>query len=298
MPELPEVETIRRGLVDEVVGRRIDEVLARQCRVFQTKIALLEGLAGQVIRSLWRRGKYLIFDLDRCSFVVHLGMTGQLTLRDPRQMDSDGFLRHPTTGLQRTRQHAPDRHTHLQVALEDGNWMLYRDIRKFGRIYVFENEGAGLEKLLSRLGLEPLSEEYRLPDFLDRMSNRKLRVKSLLLDQRFVAGVGNIYADEALFEARIRPSRRVHGLRRYEKERLFASVRNVLERGLDFGGTSLRDYVNSDGELGSNQEELRVYGRAGLPCLVCGNAISKTVISQRGTHFCAHCQPSRPWKGP
>ncbi len=292
MPELPEVETIRRGLVDRVRGAVVKDLTARECRIFKVPPdRLLSALAGQRIEDLTRRGKFLVLHLERHFVLIHLGMTGQLTLRQPSRADASGFLRHPVTGLQRARQHAPDQHTHLQIELEDGRSLLYRDTRKFGRIDLVARDPRLLGDYFRNLGLEPLSEEYTLARFLSAFRNRKITVKALLLDQGFVAGVGNIYADEALFDSGIHPQRRVHRLLKREKESLFQSVARVLAQGIEFGGSSLRDYVNSEGQTGSNQEELKVYGREGQPCTVCGQPIVKIVVAQRGTHFCPLCQP-------
>ena len=296
MPELPEVETIRRGLEGRVERLEILAIEATGSRIFQTEPArMAAALEGECFVELARLGKFLIFRLSEKTLVVHLGMTGQLTLRLPEFPDADGFLRHPVTGLQRVRQHAPDRHTHLQVHFENGSSLLYRDTRMFGKVYLLSRAEASRDRFFARLGLEPFSDEYRLDAFLGGFAGRTLAVKSLLLDQRFVAGVGNIYADEALFQACVHPLRRVRTLRRYEKERLFHSIKGVLQKGIHFGGTSMRDYINSDGETGSFQEELLVYGRRGEDCVRCGTPVEKIVVSQRGTHFCPTCQPpSRP----
>jgi formamidopyrimidine-DNA glycosylase len=296
VPELPEVETIRRGLLPRIVGLPVQRIEVGDRKVFQSEPSRLEAeLPGQSVQALWRRGKFLVFDLDRSHLVVHLGMTGQLTLRDPRRADDGRFLRSPLTGLERARQHAPDRHTHLQVHFLDGRTLMLRDTRKFGKVHLVPRNGSSLEQLFSHLGCEPLSNEYQLASFLEKMSRRpRVQIKSLLLDQKFVAGIGNIYADEALFEAGIRPTRRVRSLRRYEKVRLFESIPRVLEKGIAFGGTSLRDYVDSNGEAGHHQEELNVYGRNGNTCRRCETTIVKIVVGQRGTHFCPRCQPTRP----
>lgn len=265
------------------------------CRVFQIGPAELgEKLTGCRIIKLARRGKYLVFHLERRYLIVHLGMTGQLTLRHPALPDSPGFFRHPVTGLERIRQHAPDRHTHFQCIFDDGQAMLYRDPRKFGRIFLLSDRDGELDRFFEGLGLEPLSSGYEFEPFLAYLKGRGAPIKAVLLDQRFVAGVGNIYADEALFEAGIHPARRVRYLKKYEKRRLFDAVPWVLRRGIEFGGTSIRDYVNSEGMIGSNQDELNVYGREGLPCHRCGREIMKIVLAQRGTHFCPECQPRRP----
>ena len=296
MPELPEVETIRRGLVQQgVCGRTIAGLTVRNARIFQVDPMYLEEiLPGQKILRLDRRGKFLVFHLERSRLIFHLGMTGQVTLRDPQRDDDPDFRRHPVTGLQRARQHAPDPHTHLQIHLQDGSSILLRDVRKFGKVYLCASDREDPDAVFSRLGLEPLTSEYTLDRFLDGFRNRKLRIKSLLLDQKFVAGIGNIYADEALYEAALHPARTVRSLRRYEKERLFRAIPKVLQRGIAYGGTSLRDYVNAEGEPGENQEQLQVYGRSGLACRKCGSIVRKIVLSQRGTHFCPSCQRRRP----
>ena len=300
MPELPEVETIRRGLEGRVEGLEILGIEATGSRIFQIDPAeMAAALEGKCFVGLERLGKFLIFRLQGRTLVVHLGMTGQLTLRQPEVRDAEGFFRHPVTGLQRVRQHAPDRHTHFQIHFENGSSLLYRDTRMFGKVYLLSPAEAARDRFFARLGLEPFSDEYRLGAFLRRFRGRTLAVKSLLLDQGFVAGVGNIYADEALFAANLHPLRRVTTLRRYEKERLFQTIKIVLEKGIHFGGTSMRDYINSDGETGSFQEKLLVYGRRGEECFLCGTEIEKIIVSQRGTHFCPTCQPrSRPVRRP
>ena len=302
MPELPEVETIRKGLSPRVRGRSIRDLVVGS-REAQRRILKIDAqhlartICGQTIRGVTRRGKFLVFELDRHHLIFHLGMTGQLTLRDPARVDSHRFLRHPQTGLQRALQHAPDKHTHLQIILEGGTALLFRDIRQFGRVFLIGKRDDSLSRFFAHLGLEPFSPEYQLDAFLQKLRGRKLRVKSLLLDQRFVAGVGNIYADEALFEAGLHPARRVRSLRRLEKKKLFEVIPRVLSRGIVFGGTTLRNYVNSNGEEGNHQEELKVYGRKGQPCCRCGCRVERVVISQRSSHYCPTCQPRKGRKG-
>ena len=299
MPELPEVETIRQGLSPRVIGRSICDFLVGR-REAVRRILKIEAeymarkICGQTVRDLTRRGKFLVFELDRHHLIMHLGMTGQLTFRDPARVDSRRFLRHPLTGLERASQHAPDKHTHLQFIFEDETALLFRDIRQFGKVFLVTKQEDVLSRFFAGLGLEPFTSDYHLEAFLNKLRPRKLRLKSLLLDQSFVAGVGNIYADEALFEAGLHPARRVGSLRLLEKKKLFEAIPCVLERGIFFGGTTLRDYVNSDGEEGSHQEELRIYGRADRPCYRCGSPVERVVISQRGSHFCPYCQPRRP----
>ena len=289
MPELPEVETVRRGLEPHVVGGFIEDIQVADSKILQVEPhRLLEQVQGQKILGLTRRGKFLIFELERHYLIFHFGMTGQLTFRDPNRSDSKGFKRHPVTGLQRTLQHAPDRHTHLQIHLRQGGAVLFRDIRKFGKVFLIEKGDVSV--FFERLGLEPWTPEYNLKAFLQKLRNRKLAIKSLMLDQSFVAGVGNIYADEALFASGIHPARKVRSLRKAEKESLFEAIPRVLERGIEYGGTTLRDFVNSDGRAGNHQEKLQVYGRKGESCHKCGTQIQKMVISQRGSCFCPTCQ--------
>jgi formamidopyrimidine-DNA glycosylase len=168
---------------------------------------------------------------------------------------------------------------------------MLRDPRMFGKVFLARTEGGLVDRLFERMGPEPLSEDFSRNWFLAAIQKRsRVRIKSLLLDQRFIAGIGNIYADEALFEAGVHPSKRVKYLKRSEKEQLFEAIPLVLKRGIEFGGTSLRDYVNSDGALGTNQDELNVYGREGEPCRRCGTVLARVVIGQRSTHFCPSCQ--------
>jgi formamidopyrimidine-DNA glycosylase len=291
MPELPEVETIRRGLDKRLRRSVIRDIVLGQHRGFRfSKSRFKERVKRQSILKLSRRGKYLVFELEQDYCVFHLGMTGQLTLRNPRKSDVP-FDRHPITGLQRTSQHPVDKHTHLQFILENDRKVLFRDVRKFGKVFLLRRSTGSLESFFSHLGLEPFTQSYQLDQFLKLMVGRKTMVKSLLLNQGFVAGVGNIYADEALYESRIHPARRVHRLRVYEKRALFEAILKVLEKGIRFGGTSIRDFINHEGDAGDHQEKLNVYGRKGEPCRSCHTPLEKIVISQRGTHFCPVCQP-------
>ncbi|MBN1947361.1 MAG: bifunctional DNA-formamidopyrimidine glycosylase/DNA-(apurinic or apyrimidinic site) lyase [Bradymonadales bacterium] len=291
MPELPEVEVIRRGLEQTAIGRRIARVEVADDRVVSGPPEVLKSrLVGQSVQALSRRGKVLIIELEQDCLLVHLGMTGQLTFWDRKREDDAGFVRHPSTGLQRARQHAIDKHTHLWIRFEDGNGLHYRDIRKFGRIRLVSREERMCSPMLQSLGLEPFTEGYRLEPFERLLAGRKRSIKALLLDQHLVAGLGNIYSDEALFVAGIDPRRVASSLTRPERLRLFEAIPAVLARGIDLGGTSLRDFVNARGEAGGNQEELFVYGRTGQPCRRCQASIERIVLAQRSTHYCPVCQ--------
>jgi formamidopyrimidine-DNA glycosylase len=293
MPALPEVETFKRGLETEIIRTEIIDTIVGDSKVLQFPMSQLDTLIGQRFGRLSRRGKYLIFSLSRNLLIIHLGMTGQLTLKKPDRQDSEKFLRHPVTRLQRIRQHAPDKHTHLQICLEDGRTLMFRDTRKFGKVFILPRSETDRSSFFSRLGMEPLSKEYQLERFMDHLKKRKAPIKPVLLDQRFIAGIGNIYADEALFEAGVHPGKRIRYLTRKEKKRIFSAIPQVLVKGIQFGGTTLRDYIDSDGREGNHQDFLNVYGRNGQPCYSCGTQIKKTVIGQRGTHFCPRCQKRR-----
>lgn len=296
MPELPEVETIRIGLAGSVLGKTISRVTIRNRRIVvrpQPRRWSPE-LKAQTIRRVSRRGKFLLFTTDHFQLLVHLGMTGQLTYRDKGGIDDPKFFVHPLTGLQKARQHAVDKHTHLSLYFTDGNAMHYRDIRQFGKWRLYAMDEFKQAREYWSLGIEPFTAQYSWARFLSGLEGRKTRIKSLLLNQHFVAGLGNIYVDEALFEAGLHPMRPCESLTEEEKRKLFRSIPRVLRRGLKYGGTSFQNYINARGEAGANQERLRVYGRAGERCRRCRSPVSRTIVSQRSSHFCPLCQPWEP----
>lgn len=291
MPELPEVEVIRRGLAERVPGRTIERVEVRKANVLELpEDELQRRLEGRRIEAVRRRGKFLILPVGADALIVHLGMTGQLTFWDRAAPDSPGFIVQDTTGLQRARQHAVDKHTHVTFWFSDGDALHYRDIRMFGLIQVWPVARLHEMKGLGELGPEPLEDAFTLEHLSAGLKGRKRAIKAQLLDQHFVAGVGNIYADEALFRAGIGPERLAGRLTRAERERLFEAIPAVLRQGIEFGGTSMRDYIDSDGQRGSNQEALRVYGREGEPCYTCGTPIRRVIVAQRSSHYCPRCQ--------
>ncbi|MFN8006475.1 MAG: DNA-formamidopyrimidine glycosylase [Terriglobia bacterium] len=295
MPELPEVETIRRGLEKKALQKTIERVEVRCRKIILRPQAsqLAVELAGQTIEEIRRRGKFLVLGTRDFILLIHLGMTGQLTYWDKTEKDAEAFSINPLTGLQQAHQHAIDKHTHIIIYFTDGNALHYRDVRQFGKWRLYAKEEFGEAQEFWRLGLEPFSPEYTWKGFEARFGKRNLRIKSLLLDQGFVAGVGNIYADEALFEARVHPERRVSGLSQDEKLKLFKAIPKVLRRGIHFGGTTFQSYLNAEGKAGGFQEYLNVYGRERQHCRRCESQIQRLVISQRSSHFCPNCQPRR-----
>jgi formamidopyrimidine-DNA glycosylase len=274
MPELPEVETTARGLRGRILGKRIVGAGAMDWpRMLPNATPELVEAAvrGRTVELVDRRGKYLILGLSDDRWVlIHRKMSGNLVVQDA---GSPG----------------PVRHTHLVVRFDDGMELHFVDPRKFGRIYLFTGRSELDRFLAERLGPEPLADltEARLRALLQR---RRGRLKSLLLDQRFLAGIGNLYADEILWEARLHPERSAASLTPRERGRLLQAIRRVLGDAIERRGTSFSTYVDAAGASGDNQDYLRVYGRAGFPCPRCGRPIERRVIAQRGTWLCPRCQ--------
>jgi formamidopyrimidine-DNA glycosylase len=271
MPELPEVEVIRQDLARRVVGRRIRRVEITEPRLTRrrgTPRRVEMALAGHSVKALRRRGKCFVFNLGQDSLVIRLGMTGQLLWR---QGDEDV---------------RPDRHTHARFLFSGNNVLAYRDIRKFGEIFLLPTKD--VERILS-LGVEPLEASFT-PEMLRRVCGSSSKIKPLLLDQAKIAGIGNIYADEALFRAGIRPTRRASSLRAEEVRALQRAIRAVLLAGIRHRGSSISDYRDADGQPGRFVPLHRVYRRHGKPCVRCGTPIRRIILGQRGTHFCPTCQ--------
>ena len=271
MPELPEVETIRRSLARRLVGRRLAGCRVMGPHVLQgCRPAELRQLRGLRVADLGRRGKYLIIVLEKgVSLVFHLKMTGQFLL---------GGAERPL-----------DRHTHFVLRLAGGKEDLrFRDVRKFGRLRLVRGREDELESAFSGLGPEPL--QLGRDEFARLLGRRSGRLKSLLLNQSFLAGIGNIYADEILFAARLHPLASAARLRPAQIGRLWRSLQRVLGRAVARGGSTIRDYRDADGRAGFFQLEHKVYGRASLPCRRCRQPVRRIVIGGRSTHFCPRCQ--------
>ncbi|MFC1641902.1 bifunctional DNA-formamidopyrimidine glycosylase/DNA-(apurinic or apyrimidinic site) lyase [Myxococcota bacterium] len=276
MPELPEVEVTRRQMAPVVLQRTVVRVLAGPALpVFpEGRGRLLRRLPGRQIEDVERHGKYLAFRLsDRSALVIHLGMTGRLVARP---ISAQCGIR-PAT----------DRHLRLVLEFSGpGPGLAFYDPRQFGRVFwVGPMEPC---KRLDRLGPDALV--ITASDFFRRIRERQAAIKGLLLDQKLLAGVGNIYADEALFFAGLRPQRRAGKITEENCDRLLTALRRVLLQAIAAGGTTTRDFLRPDGNTGSYQEALQVYGRAGKPCFRCGRPIQREVIAQRSAHYCAKCQ--------
>jgi formamidopyrimidine-DNA glycosylase len=277
VPELPEVESVRRRLVPVLEGRRFEHVEiadARLTRPFDP-VEVARELEGERVVAVDRRGKYLIvrFESGR-ALLVHLRMTGSFRLRS------------------RTEAALPDdAYRRAVVRLDDGSDAAYRDVRRFGTWLLLE-PGELDAYLNARVGPEPLDPAFTAKALASRFAKRRAPVKAAILDQRTLAGVGNIYADEALWRARIHPLREAGGLRPAEVRKLKRAICDVLELGIERQGSTLRDYALPDGEAGGMQHEFKVYGRLGDPCDRCGTPIERIVVGGRGTWYCPRCQPS------
>jgi len=289
VPELPEVEVTRRKLEPHVLGRTIRAVLTTRPSVFflTPPHVLRRELPGHRISVLRRFGKYLVAELDdERRLVLHLGMTGQLFAH--RAAVPAILARPPSRGAPRAAPlPAPDRHTHLRLQFTDaGPEVWFRDTRKFGRVRLLARVQA--DPRLDKLGTDAL--QARGLDLFEACHRRRIPIKVLLLDQTVLAGVGNIYADEALFAAGIRPTRRACRLTRSDCDRVVAALRRIMHRSIRSGGTTVSDYLDPDQRFGRYQLALRVYGRSGEPCWHCREPVSRLVLGQRSTHFCRCCQ--------
>lgn len=269
MPELPEVETTLRGIQPHILGRPITNVVARQRMLRHPLPADLEPrLIGQTIRTLARRGKYLIFGFDAGSLIVHLGMSGSLRLALPGA--------------------APAPHDHVDIAL--GQHVLrYRDPRRFG-LMLWTDGDPRQHPLLARLGIEPLDDRFDGPWLYQSTRARTTPIKLFLMDSHRIVGIGNIYASESLFRARLHPATPAARLGPRRCARLVAAIRATLSDAIAAGGSSLRDFVGGDGQPGYFQQQYFVYGRAGEACRVCATPVEKTLMGQRATFHCPRCQ--------
>ncbi len=271
MPELPEVETVVRGLRQPLIGHTILGVTCEQSRTIRhTDAAMFAArLQGQTVVAINRRAKYILCELSSGDlFIVHLGMTGRLyVVPDDSQWHAD-------------------RWAHVILQLDGGQQLRFSDPRRFGFVSVVSQ----FAELAPNIGPEPLSDDFTRAGFAAKLKRHGKAIKALLLDQAFVAGIGNIYADESLFRARIHSLRPANSLKKAEIDRLYSAIRSVLEEGIERQGASINWYRKVDGTAGEAQDHFTVYGRDGDPCLNCGATIEKIYVGGRGTHFCPKCQ--------
>lgn len=269
MPELPEVETTLRGIKPHLENQRVARVIVRDPRLRWPVPKEVSKAEGQRFLSLGRRGKYLLLGLQQGGLIIHLGMSGSLRI-----------LNHPL---------GPEKHDHVDIEMENGVCLRFNDPRRFGAFLWVEGDMESHE-LIRSLGPEPLSADFTADHLFDCSRGRKVAIKNFIMNGHIVVGVGNIYASEALFMAGIHPQRAAGRISRQRYEGLTEAIRDVLERAITQGGTTLRDFVNSEGAPGYFAQELLVYDRAGSDCFQCGAAIRQKVIGQRSSYYCPACQ--------
>ena len=295
MPELPEVETIVNDLRPQLVGRRFEllhltrdpAIRARLVR-YPSADKFIRRLRGRTIKTVERRGKYIVMPLDPAAGEEKLGANGDVTTTDQRVIVHLGMTGHLRVWEP---EEAPVKHTHFRALLDSGLELRYDDPRQFGRLVVGSmDELIAARAFPARLGPEPIHGDLTEAEFERLIRARRRPVKSALLDQSFLAGVGNIYADEACFRAGIRPSRWTHRLTVRERRALYEAIQHVLENSIAARGSSIINYVDGFGLPGGNQEKLLVYGRSGEPCLRCGTPLQGTRLAGRGTVYCRKCQ--------
>jgi formamidopyrimidine-DNA glycosylase len=277
MPELPEVETVARGLREVLPGRRVLSVRLGKTDFIDDPAALEQDLPGGTFARIRRLGKYLLLDLEprktpaeESSLLIHLGMTGKISVCPPET--------------------PVELHTHVFLALDDGRELRYNDVRRFGRMALLAN-GAH-ERVLGALGVEPL--EVSEAEFRARIQARKSRIKAVLLNQSVLRGIGNIYADESLWRAKIHPEKVGARLQDDELRRLHRAVQHILREAIRLRGSSISDYVDLDGGRGEFQQKHRAYQHDGKKCFRCSTIIRRIIVAGRSTHFCPQCQPAPP----
>jgi len=270
MPELPEVETSRRGIAPHIEGRKVKHVIVRDTRLrwpIPSDLAL--RLEGEKLLGVTRRGKYLLLQFPLGYVLMHLGMSGNVRIVGSKE--------------------AAVKHDHVDIVFSGDKILRLNDPRRFGAV-LWTSEAVSEHELIRHLGPEPLSEDFTLVGLYKRSRKRKQAVKTLIMDSRVVVGVGNIYANEALFKAGIRPSKAAGLVSKAAYERLYNEIREVLRRAIEQGGTTLKDFVGGDGKPGYFKQELLVYGRGGKPCTVCKKPLKEIRLGQRSTVYCTSCQ--------
>jgi formamidopyrimidine-DNA glycosylase len=289
MPELPEVETIRRGLAEKIVGVPIKNVSVRLPKIIRGSSADFQDLLlAQNIHQIDRRGKLLILRLSNQTHAVliHLKMTGQLIYRNQTEQVAGGHPWPDFTG------ELPNKYSHVVIEFANDSVLYFNDLRQFGYLQVVTREQ--VDEVIATYGLEPGLPEFTLPAFLKRLEKKRGKLKAVLLDQKILSGLGNIYVDESCFWAGILPTRAVETLTRSEREKLYHAIVTVINSAIEHRGTTVHDFVDSDGKRGNYADFLMVYGRTGKPCLRCGETlggvIQKIKFAGRGTHFCTECQ--------
>lgn len=272
MPELPEVETVKRGITPIVAGKKITSIfVGKKDLRWPIPETIENGLKGEICRTPKRRGKYILIPISNKKILLsHLGMSGSFRI----------YSKRPNF----------QKHDHFALGFESNEWLVFCDPRRFGYIDLFSEEDAASHRLLKNLGVEPLSSKFTPNYLVGHTLGKNCSIKSFLLDQTKIAGIGNIYASEALFEARISPKRQAKTIKGKRAERLVTSIKTILLKAIEAGGTSLRNHVQPGGELGYFVQALQIYNRFGKPCINCGAVVKQLKQSGRTTFYCSLCQ--------
>jgi len=290
MPELPEVETIRRDLVSKIVNKKIKEVKILDKKVVEEgKDKEYKNLKNLKIITIIRQGKLLAFLLENKKYIlIHLKMTGQLVFKSDSDIIAGG---HPFSSKNNSNSISkvlPDKHTRFIIYFSNGSILFFNDIRRFGYVKLVSKEK--WQEIKESYGPEPLKAEFKLEDFKQMLSKRKTSIKAVLLNQKLISGLGNIYVDESLFMSNIDPRREAKSLKDKEVENLFKNIVKVLKLAIKNRGTTFSDYVDGSGKAGGYSSKLLVFGRDGDLCGKCGSVIKKVKVAGRGTHICEKCQ--------
>lgn len=268
MPELPEVEVTKMGITPHLKNKRIQDINVRVTKLRWPVPIELTELQGEDILDIQRRGKYLIFNLNHGSILLHLGMSGSLRI-----------LSEYVT---------PDKHEHVDLICTDGTILRYKDPRRFGA-WLWQEKDHQLN-ILERLGVEPLGDSFNVQYLKNRLAHKRISIKQAIMDSHIVVGIGNIYATEALFSAKIDPRRSANQIKEVELSRLVEKIKCVLATAIEQGGTTLKDFTQADGNPGYFDQELQIYGKVGLACPICQTELCMVKLGQRSSVYCPHCQ--------
>ena len=285
MPELPEVETIRNGLENSILNKKITDIDVLWKGSIKSRVSEFTTIVvGNKVKRIDRVGKLLIFVLTSSnkSILIHLKMTGQLVYINQKEIIAGGHK------MGESDLNLPNKYTRLIIHFDDGSKLFFSDLRKFGYWTLVDEETK--KDVVSRFGVEPLSSQFTLPFFKKVLDNKKTKIKTLLLNQKYISGIGNIYADEICFRSRVLPNRSIISLNQVEIRKIYNACKYILKKAIESGGTTFKDYLNHKGKKGNFTQYLKVYARQGQKCQRCSGIIIKSKVASRGTHYCTKCQ--------
>jgi len=285
MPELPEVETIVNDLKQKIINKKIKTINIRLKKIVKNKPSFfISNLLNKSFSQIIRRGKYIFFQIEKSEkyLMVHLRMTGQLIYREKNNIIAGGH------SDKKSILNLPNKQTHLIITFENKTYLFYNDQRQFGIIKIINKEE--FDFLDKRQGIEPLDKKFTFQKFEEIIKNKKQNVKAFLLDQKQITGIGNIYADETLFDAKINPHRNTRDLNKKEKKKIYLAIKKIIKKAIKYRGTTFNDYRDAEGRQGNFLNKLKIYGRDEKKCFRCKTIILKTKLAGRGTRYCPKCQ--------